>query len=246
MTTVRDDVSTWLITGCSTGIGREIALAALAKGHRVAATARNPAAIEDIVTAYPEQAIALPLDVTDARQIANAVSQTEQAFEAIDVLVNNAGYGYMAAVEEGDDAEVRTMFDTNYFGAVDLIKAVLPGMRAKGGGSIISLGSISWHLGLPDLVLYQTSKAAIEGLTRSLARDLGPDNIRVNCVVPGNVKTPRQEQWYTPEGEAEIVKAQCIKHRLGPEDVAALVVFLASDDAKGMTGHEYFVDAGWR
>jgi len=125
-------------------------------------------------------------------------------------------------------------------------QAVVPAMREKGGGAIVNLGSISWHLALPDLVLYQTCKAAIEGLTRALARDLGPDNIRVNCVVPGNVQTPRQMKWYTPEGEADIVDAQCTKNRLVPQDVAALVAFLASDDARGMTGHEYFVDAGWR
>jgi NAD(P)-dependent dehydrogenase (short-subunit alcohol dehydrogenase family) len=119
-------------------------------------------------------------------------------------------------------------------------------MRQKGGGVIINLGSISWHLGLPNLPLYQTAKAAIEGLTRALARDLGKDNIRVSCVVPGNVKTPRQEQWYTPEAEAALVDAQCIKHRLLPKDVAALVTFLASDDARLITGHEHFVDAGWR
>jgi len=96
------------------------------------------------------------------------------------------------------------------------------------------------------LALYQTCKAAIEGLTRSLARDLGPDNIRVSCVIPGNVKTPRQMQWYTPEAEAEIVEAQCLKGRLSPEDVAAMVLFLASDDARLVTGHEHFVDAGRR
>ena len=89
-------------------------------------------------------------------------------------------------------------------------------------------------------------KAAIEGLTRSLARELGPDNIRVTCVVPGNVRTPRQQSWYTPEGEAEIVSAQCLQDRLEPRDIAAMVLFLASDDARLVTGHEYFVDAGWR
>jgi NAD(P)-dependent dehydrogenase (short-subunit alcohol dehydrogenase family) len=125
-------------------------------------------------------------------------------------------------------------------------QAVIPQMRAQKSGAIINIGSISWHLALPDLVLYQTCKAAIEGLTRALARDLGPDNIRVSCVVPGNVRTPRQLQWYTPEGEAEIVAAQCLKGRLVPEDVAALVLFLASDDARLITGHEHFVDAGWR
>ena len=118
-------------------------------------------------------------------------------------------------------------------------------MRAAGGGAIVNLGSISWHLALPDLVLYQTCEAAIEGLSRALARDLGEDNMRVNCAVPGNIRTPRQMQWYTP-GEAAIVDAQCFNCRLEPKDVAALVTFLASDDARGMTGHEHFVDAGWR
>src|SRR5690606_6509498 len=109
-------------------------------------------------------------------------------------------------------------------------QAVVPAMRAAGGGAIINLGSISWHLGLPDLVLYQTAKAGIEGLTRSLARDLGRDNIRVTTIVPGNVQTPRQELWYTAEGAAEIVAAQCLDRRIQPQDVAALALFLASDD----------------
>jgi NAD(P)-dependent dehydrogenase (short-subunit alcohol dehydrogenase family) len=95
-------------------------------------------------------------------------------------------------------------------------QAVAPGMAKRGGGAIINFGSISWHLGLEDLVLYETTKAGIEGMTRALARELGPDDIRVTCVVPGNVKTKRQEKWYTPEGEAEIVKAQCLKGRLVP------------------------------
>ena len=118
--------------------------------------------------------------------------------------------------------------------------------RADGGGVIVNLGSISWHLALEELTLYQTCKAGIEGLTRSFARELGPDNIRSVCIVPGNVKTPRQMKWYTPEGEAEIVAAQCLKGRLVPDDIAAMALFLASDDARLVTGHEYFVDAGWR
>ena len=124
-------------------------------------------------------------------------------------------------------------------------KAVAPGMKSRGGGAIINLGSISWHLGLPGLLLYETAKAAIEGMTRALARELGPDNIRVTTVVPGNVKTPRQMKWYTPEGEAEIVAAQCLKGRVMPAHVASLVLFLASDDGRMCTGHEYWIDAGW-
>ena len=100
--------------------------------------------------------------------------------------------------------------------------------------------------GLENLALYQTAKAAIEGLTRSLARDLGRDAIRVNTIVPGNVQTPRQMKWYTPEGEAEIVAAQCLDGRIQPSDVAALALFLASDDSRYCTAHNYWVDAGWR
>jgi NAD(P)-dependent dehydrogenase (short-subunit alcohol dehydrogenase family) len=125
-------------------------------------------------------------------------------------------------------------------------QSVIPGMKAKGGGAIINLGSISWHLGLEDLALYQIAKAGIEGLTRALAREVGGDGIRVNCVVPGNVRTPRQLQWYTPEGEAEIVAAQALHGRLLPEDIAAMVLFLSSSDARLVSGHNYFVDAGWR
>ena len=124
----------WLITGCSTGIGREIARAALEAGHSVVVTARRAEAVQDFVDEFGDRAVAVALDVTDADQIAAAVAAAEHAFGGIDVLVNNAGYGYLSAVEEGDDAEVRTLFDTNYFGAVDMIKAVLPAMRARGSG----------------------------------------------------------------------------------------------------------------
>jgi NAD(P)-dependent dehydrogenase (short-subunit alcohol dehydrogenase family) len=119
-------------------------------------------------------------------------------------------------------------------------------MKAAGGGAIINFGSISWHLGLPDLVLYETAKAGIEGMSRALARELGPDNIRVTTIIPGNVKTPRQMKWYTPEGERQIVEAQCLPGRIEPKHVASLALFLASDDASLCTGHGYWIDAGWR
>jgi NAD(P)-dependent dehydrogenase (short-subunit alcohol dehydrogenase family) len=163
-----------------------------------------------------------------------------------DVLVNNAANDDRHSIDAVTEEYWDDRMDVNLKHLFFCTQAVVKGMRERGGGSIVNLGSISWHLALPDLALYQTAKAAIEGLTRSLARDLGRDNIRVNCVVPGNVRTERQLQWYTPEGEQEIVDAQCLDGRLMPEDVAALVMFLASDDAKLMTGHEYFIDAGWR
>jgi NAD(P)-dependent dehydrogenase (short-subunit alcohol dehydrogenase family) len=119
-------------------------------------------------------------------------------------------------------------------------------MIAAGGGSIINLGSVSWHLGLPDLALYETAKAGIEGMTRALAREVGESGIRVTCVIPGAVRTPRQMAlWHTPEEEAKIIAQQCIKARVEPEDIAAMVMFLASDDAHLCTGHSYWVDAGY-
>lgn len=186
------------------------------------------------------------VDLTDIGATRAAIARLIDEGGAFDVLVNNAAnddrHEIDAVTEDYWDDRLNVNLKHKFFCA----QAVIPGMRAKGGGAIVNLGSISWHLGLPGLALYQTAKAGIEGLTRSLARELGSDGIRVTCVVPGNVRTSRQMQWYTPEAEAEIVDAQCLKGRLVPEDVAAMVLFLASDDARLVTGHEYFVDAGWR
>jgi len=164
----------------------------------------------------------------------------------VDVLVNNAGNDDRHSLADLTPAYWDNRIGVNLRHMVFAAQAVAPGMAKRGGGAIINFGSISWHLGLEDLVLYETAKAGIEGMTRALARELGPDDIRVTCVVPGNVKTKRQEKWYTPEGEAEIVKAQCLKGRIAPDNVASLVLFLASDDASLCTGHEYWIDAGWR
>lgn len=164
----------------------------------------------------------------------------------IDVLVNNAGNDDRHKLADITPAYWDNRIGVNLRHMLFAAQAVAPGMAKRGGGAIINFGSISWHLGLEDLVLYETAKAGIEGMTRALARELGPDDIRVTCVVPGNVKTKRQEKWYTPEGEADIVKAQCLKGRLLPDHVASLVLFLASDDASLCTGHEYWIDAGWR
>lgn len=164
----------------------------------------------------------------------------------IDVLVNNAGNDDRHKLADVTGAYWDERINVNLRHMLFCTQAVAPGMAKRGGGAVINFGSISWHLGLEDLVLYETAKAGIEGMTRALARELGPDDIRVTCVVPGNVKTKRQEKWYTPEGEAEIVKAQCLKGRIVPDNVASLVLFLASDDAALCTGHEYWIDAGWR
>jgi len=185
-------------------------------------------------------------DLTDLKALETCFADIARIHGPVEVLVNNA-----ANDDRHSLADVTPEYWDNRM-AVNLrhlffcAKAVAPAMKEKGQGVILNLGSISWHLGLPDLALYETAKAGIEGMTRALARELGVDGVRVACIVPGNVKTPRQMKWYTPEGEAEIVAAQCLKGRIEPKDVAALAMFLASDDARFITGHEYFVDAGWR
>jgi NAD(P)-dependent dehydrogenase (short-subunit alcohol dehydrogenase family) len=181
--------STWLITGCSTGFGREIALAALARGHRVAVTARNPAAVQDIVVPYGDGAISLKLDVTDRAQIDAAVVATKERFGAIDVLVNNAGYGYMAALEEGEDHEVRRLFDTNYFGVVDMIKAVLPDMRERRRGHIINISSMTGLVANPPNVYYSSTKFALEALSEALSKEMAPFGVRVSAIEPGGFRT---------------------------------------------------------
>ncbi|MFP6625255.1 MAG: oxidoreductase [Myxococcota bacterium] len=189
MTATPEAGSVWLITGCSTGFGREIALAALAKGHRVAVTARNPSAVEDIVEPNAERAIGLELDVTDRAQIDAAAAATLERFGAIDVLVNNAGYGYMAAVEEGEDDEVRRLFDTNYFGVVQLIKAVLPGMRERRRGHIVNISSMTGLVTNPPNVYYSSTKYALEALSEGLSKELQPFGIRVTAIEPGGFRT---------------------------------------------------------
>ena len=228
--------SAWLITGCSTGIGRAIAVAVLAKGHRVAVTARDPASVEDIVRAYPEQAIACRLDVTDRAQILAAVVATEQAFGSIDVLVNNAGYGYMAALEEGEDHEVRRLFDTNYFGVVDTLKAVLPGMRARRAGRIINMSSMTGLVANPPNVYYSSTKFALEALTEALAKEVAPFGIKVTAIEPGAFRTdwgtrsmqesatPIDDYAATVGQRKQLIKAHADKLPGDPAKVAAAVL----------------------
>ncbi len=189
MSAQENDGPVWLITGCSTGIGREIARAALEGGERVAVTARRPETVADLVDAFPGQAIALALDVTDPAQVRASVADTEAAFGRLDVLVNNAGYGYVSAVEEGVDEDVRKMFDTNFFGAIDMIKAVLPGMRARKRGYIVNISSMTGLVSNPGNVYYSTSKFALESLTEGLAKELAPLGLRVSAIEPGLFRT---------------------------------------------------------
>lgn len=179
----------WFITGCSTGLGRALAEAVLKHGHRAVVTARNPAQIQDIVARYPQTSLAVQLDVANYSQIRLAISAAEKAFGRIDVLVNNAGYGYLAAVEEGEEQKFRDMFETNFFGLAALIRRVLPGMRARERGHIINISSVGGLLGNPGAGYYNASKFAVEGLSEALAKEVEPLGIRVTVVEPGPFRT---------------------------------------------------------
>lgn len=179
----------WLITGCSTGFGREIARAALEAGHSVVVTARKAGTVQEFVDEFSDRAVAVALDVTDPGQIAAAVSAADDAFGGIDVLVNNAGHGYLSAVEEGEDAEVRKLFDVNFFGAVDMIKAVLPAMRARGSGHIINISSMTGLVANPPNAYYSSTKFALEAVTEALATEVRPLGIKVTAIEPGAFRT---------------------------------------------------------
>ncbi|KUI04442.1 oxidoreductase [Mycobacterium sp. IS-3022] len=179
----------WLITGCSTGIGREIAAAALRAGHSVVVTARRTETVADFAETFGDRAAVVALDVTDKAQITAAVEKATEAFGGIDVLVNNAGHGYLSAVEEGEDEKVRKLFDTNYFGVVDTIKAVLPQMRARHLGHIINISSMTGLVANPPNAYYSSTKFALEALTEALAQEVKPFGIRVTAIEPGAFRT---------------------------------------------------------
>ncbi len=180
---------TWLITGCSTGLGRALAEAVIGAGHNIVVTARDVTKVAELVESAPDRALAAALDVTNPEQVNAAVHEAQERFGGVDVLVNNAGYGYRAAVEEGDDTEIRTLFDTHFFGAVAMIKAVLPGMRKRQSGAIVNISSIGAQLTPVGSGYYSAAKAAIEGMSGSLRGELAPLGISVTVVEPGVFRT---------------------------------------------------------
>jgi NAD(P)-dependent dehydrogenase (short-subunit alcohol dehydrogenase family) len=180
---------TWLITGCSTGLGRHLAQAVLARGYNATVTAREAANVQDLADAYPDTALALALDVTEDAQVTNAVRQAEERFGGVDVLVNNAGYGYRAAVEEGEEPEVAKLFAANFFGPVAMIKAVLPEMRGRRDGAIVNISSIGARISPPGSGYYSATKAALEAMSASLRKELEPLGITVTVVEPGGFRT---------------------------------------------------------
>ena len=186
---INRDIPVWFITGCSSGFGRELAKEVLSRGWRCVVTARDPKAVEEITHGHGTNAIVCTLDVTKRDQIDAAVQCAIQAFGRIDVLVNNAGYGYFSAIEEGDDQDVRAMFEANVFGLIDMTKAVLPTLRAQGNGMIVMVSSIGGLTSQAATGYYHGTKYAVEGISESLAIEVKPLGIDVLIVEPGPFRT---------------------------------------------------------
>lgn len=185
----RQESPVWLITGCSTGLGHALARLVIDRGWRAIVTARDKARVEDLVRGAEERTLALALDVTDKGQIDAVVAAARKKFGRIDVLVNNAGYGYQSTVEEGEEAEIRAQFDTNVFGLFAITRAVLPVMRAQRSGRIINITSVAGLIGFPGSGYYAASKHAIEGFSDALRAEVEPLGIGVTCVEPGPFRT---------------------------------------------------------
>ena len=179
----------WFITGCSTGFGRELTKLVLDRGYRAVITARDPGKIQDLTAGHEGRALALKLDVTDKAEVAATVRQAEAVFGSVDVLVNNAGFGYVGALEESEETEIRAMVETNFFGLARMIHEVLPGMRRRRRGSIVNISSIGGLVGFPGVGYYCATKFAVEGLSESLSKEVAPLGIKVLVVEPGPFRT---------------------------------------------------------
>ena len=182
-------VPVWFITGCSSGFGRELTKLVLARGWRVVVTARDPRKATDLISGHEDDTLLLPLDVTDPAQIDSAVKRAVERFGRIDVLVNNAGIGYFAAIEEGEDAAIRRMFEINVFGLTRLTQAVLPQLRRQRSGHIVNFSSIGGLCAYPALGFYNATKFAVEGLSEALAKEVAPLGIKVLLVEPSGFRT---------------------------------------------------------
>jgi NAD(P)-dependent dehydrogenase (short-subunit alcohol dehydrogenase family) len=236
---------TVFITGGASGIGAEHVTQFVAQGAKVAFVD----IADDAARALADRLEGKPLyhhcDLKDIEALRAAITEAARRLGPITVLVNNAANDQRhkwedVTVEYWDERQ-----STNLRHQFFAIQAVAPMMRAAGGGSIVNFGSVSWHSLTGGMPAYTTAKAAVEGLTRGLARDLGPDGIRVNTVIPGWIMTERQiTLWLTPEAEQDLMKVQCLKQKLVPADVTRMVLWLASDDSKMCTAQLWVVDAG--
>lgn len=238
-----------IITGGGTGIGIAIVEAFARQGAHVTfidIAKEASGELEKKLASLPQPPVFRYCDLTDLAQLADVFADIEKKQGPTDILVNNAANDDRHQIADVTPAYWDERIAVNLRHQFFCAQAVLPAMKKKGAGAIINLGSISWHLATGNMAIYMTAKAGIEGLTRGIARDYGPYGVRANCIIPGAVRTPRQELlWHTPEAEKVILDGQCLKLRVDPDDVAALALFLASDNAAKCTGRGYFVDAGW-
>ena len=238
-----------LITGGGTGIGAEVVRHFAAQGAGVVFLDINEpksiSLVEELSSAGHTVHF-LKCDLTDSDAIADMITQARALVGPLTILINNAANDQRHAWQDMTpsywDDRIAVNLKHQFFTA----QAVIPDMQEAGNGAIINMGSISWMISAGNMVGYTTAKAAVEGLTRSLARDLGPDNIRVNTIAPGWIMTDRQtELWLDEDGDRRIDERQCLKRKLLPEDVARVVLFYASDEASACTGETYVVDGGW-
>jgi NAD(P)-dependent dehydrogenase (short-subunit alcohol dehydrogenase family) len=237
---------TVFVTGGAMGIGESIVEEFTRQGSKVAFVDIAREAGEKLIARLAGDVWFGHCDVTDVEALQQSIAEAASALGPITILVNNAAHDERHAWDKVTtdywDQRIAVNLKHQFFAA----QAVIPMMRKAGGGSIINLGSTSWKIGLGGMAAYTVSKSGVTGLTRSLARDLGPDNIRVNTISPGWIMTERQlKLWVTPEGEKEIMRSQCLKRKLYPIDIARMALFLASDESSACTNQDFTVDGGW-
>ena len=239
---------TVLVTGGGSGIGEAIVRQFVGQGARVGFIDIDETASKQLLASLPAQANARfeHADLRDIAALRQAIANIREAFGPITILVNNAARDDRHAIEDVTpeywDERIAVNLKHQFFSA----QAIAPDMIKAGGGAIVNIGSVSWVIGQGNMPCYTTAKSAVQGLTRALARDLGPSNVRVNSILPGWIMTQRQQdRWLTPEGEVELMQRQCLKRKLMPDDIARVVLFFAADDSGACTNQNYIVDGGW-
>ena len=236
-----------LVTGGGSGIGESITRSFIKQGSKVAFLDFNEKDSINLIKDLNTDKVRFEFcDLRDIEQLKNSIKKISSKFGLIQVLVNNAArddrHSLESVTSEYFDERIATNLKHQLFSS----QAVVSDMEKNGGGVIINMGSTSWMIGQGGMPCYTTAKSAVQGLTRGLARDLGPKNIRVNCVVPGWIMTERQvDMWLTPESEKELMDRQCIKRKLFPKDIARFVLFMASDEASACSNQSFVVDGGW-
>jgi NAD(P)-dependent dehydrogenase (short-subunit alcohol dehydrogenase family) len=230
----------WFITGASSGFGRAFAEHALARGHKVVATARNIEKLQDLAAKAPERVLLLTLDVSRAGDAEAAIADALSRFGRIDVLINNAGYGVVGALEETSDAELRALMDTNFFGAMAVIRAALPALRSQGFGAIVNISSMGGQMSFAGFSAYSAAKFALEGASEALAQEMAPFQVKVLIVEPGQFRTD-----LAGGGMRHMPEMEAYKDTVGPTRAFAHSMHntQAGDPAKAAAAIEAALDA---